>query len=124
MVYTSALTTQAPPIRNLGQVTGVGFLNTTEILSNPPAELSGKIKMLDSQGEVMALASLHMGIPQCSSDRTQLQALNDMLQDAKQHWASFNSDTAKEVLVSDNAPVGMIYDGFSAKAREERGTIK
>ena len=101
-----------------------GDINTTDILFNPPAELSGKINMLDSQGEVMALASLHMGFPQCSSDREQLQALNDMLEGAKKHWASFNSDTAREVLVSGDASVGMIYDGFSAKAREERASIK
>ena len=70
------------------------------------------------------MAALHMGIPQCSSDREQLKALNDMLQAAKAHWASFNSDTAKEVLVSGDAAVGQIYDGFGAKAREERASLK
>lgn len=104
--------------------TYTGDINTTDLLFNPPAELSGKINMLDSQGEVMALASLHMGIPQCSSDRDQLQALNDMLQAAKTHWASFNSDTSREVLVSGDVTVGMTYDGFAAKARAERDTIK
>lgn len=100
-----------------------GDINTLDLLFNPPAELSGSINMLDSQGEVMALASLYMGIPQCSTDRDQLSALNDMLQEAKTHWASFNSDTAREVLVSGDVSVGMIYDGFSAKAREERESI-
>ena len=98
-----------------------GDINTTDILFNPPAELSGKINMLDSQGEVIAMASLHMGIPQCSTDREQLKALDAMLQEAKQ--ASFNSDTAKEVLVSGDVSVGMIYDGFSAKARAEKASI-
>ena len=101
-----------------------GDINTTDILFNPPAELSGKINMLDSQGEVLAMAALHMGIPQCSSDRAQLKALNDMLQQAKTHWASFNSDTAKEVLVSGDAAVGQIYDGFGAKAREEGANVE
>lgn len=100
-----------------------GDINTTDILFNPPAELSGKINMIDSQGEVMALASVHMGIPQCTNDRAQLKALDEMLQNAKQHWASFNSDTAKEVLVSGDVTVGMIFDGFSAKARAERASI-
>jgi spermidine/putrescine transport system substrate-binding protein len=100
-----------------------GDINTTDILFNPPEELKGKINMLDSQGEVMAMASLHMGIPQCSTDREQLKALNDMLQGAKANWASFNSDTAKEVLVSGDAAAGMIYDGFSAKARAEKASI-
>ncbi len=65
-----------------------------------------------------------MGIPQCSTDRDQLKALNAMLQEAKQHWVSFNSDTAKEVLVSGDAAAGMIYDGFSAKAREEGANVE
>lgn len=100
-----------------------GDINTTSILFDPPEELKGKINMLDSQGEVMATASLHLGIPQCSTDRDQLKALNDMLQAAKDDWASFSSDTAREVLVSGDAAAGMIYDGFSAKAREERESI-
>ncbi len=101
-----------------------GDIHTTDILFNPPADLSGKINMLDSQGEVLAMAALHLGIPQCSSDRDQLKALNDMLQAAKQHWASFNSDTAKEVLVSGDAAVGQIYDGFGAKARAEGANVE
>ena len=103
-----------------------GNIDTTDILFNPPGELSGKINMLDSQGEVLAMAALHLGIPQCSSDREQLKALNDMLQNAKAHWASFNSDTAKEVLVSGDAAVGQIYDGFGAKGpvRERKPEIR
>lgn len=101
-----------------------GDIDTTDILFNPPAELSGKINMLDSQGEVLAMASLHLGIPQCSTDRDQLKALNDMLQEAKGHWASFNSDTAKEVLVSGDVAVGQIYDGFGAKARAEGANVE
>ena len=53
----------------------------------------------------------------CTQDRDQLKALNDMLLQAKTHWASFGSDTAKDVLVSGDAAAGMIYNGFSAKAR-------
>ncbi|WP_299882602.1 extracellular solute-binding protein [uncultured Sulfitobacter sp.] len=100
-----------------------GDINTTDILFNPPAELAGKINMLDAQGEVLATAALHLGIPQCSTDREQLKALNDLLQASKDNWVSFNSDTAKEVLVSGDAAAGMIWDGFSAKAREEKASI-
>ena len=68
----------------------------------------------------MLLASLHLGIPQCSTDREQLKALDALLQAAKPHWASFNSDGAKDVLVSGDAAVGMIWNGFGAKARARR----
>ena len=101
-----------------------GNINTTDIIFNPPDELKGKINVLDSQGEVMALASLHLGIPQCSNDRDQLKALDSLLQSAKTHWASFGSDIAKDVLVSADVAVGMIWNGFSSKAREEGANIE
>ena len=101
-----------------------GNVHDTNILFNPPASLSGKINMLDSQGDVMALAALHMGIPQCTKDRDQLKALNNMLQGAKKHWASFNSDTTKDLLVSSDAAVSMIWNGYSAKARAEGANIE
>jgi spermidine/putrescine transport system substrate-binding protein len=101
-----------------------GNVHNTNLIFNPPASLSGKINMLDSQGEVMALAALHMDIPQCSTDRDQLKALNAMLLDAKQHWASFNSDTTKDLLVSGDAAVSMIWNGYSAKARSEGANIE
>ncbi len=101
-----------------------GEIGTTDIIFNPPEELSGRINMLDSQGEVMALASLHLGIPQCSNDREELTALNDLLQESKDGWLSFNSDTAREVLVSGDAAASMIWNGFSARAREEGANVE
>lgn len=101
-----------------------GDINTTDIIFTPPDALKGRINILDTQGEVMLLASLHLGIPQCTSDRDQLAALDELLQSAKPHWASFNSDGAKEVLVSGDAAVGMIWNGFSAKARAEGANVE
>lgn len=101
-----------------------GDINTLAIIFNPPAELQGRINVLDSQGEVLALASMYMGIPQCTQDRDQLKALMDMLLKAKPHWASFGSDIAKDVLVSGDAAAGMIYNGFSAKARTEGANVE
>jgi len=101
-----------------------GDINTLGMLFDPPDELKGQINMLDSQGEVLALAAMYLGIPQCTSDREQLKELNTMLQEAKTHWASFGSDVAKEVLVSGDAKAGMIYNGFGAKARGENDKLE
>ena len=101
-----------------------GDINTLAMIFDPPAELQGKINVLDSQGEVLALGSIYLGIPQCTQDRAQLKALNDMLLAAKPNWASFGSDTAKDVLVSGDAAAGMIYNGFSAKARAEGANVE
>ncbi|MEM8950708.1 MAG: extracellular solute-binding protein [Pseudomonadota bacterium] len=101
-----------------------GDIRTTSIIFDPPDELKGKINILDTQGEVMLLASLHLDIPQCTQDRDQLKLLDTTLQEAKAHWASFNSDSAKDVLVSGDAAAGMIWNGFSAKARAEGANIE
>ncbi len=101
-----------------------GDINSTDLVFNPPAEVQGKINVLDTAGETLTLASMHLGIPQCSTDREQLKALNELVQGAKQHWASFGSDVAKDVLVSGDAAVGMIWNGFGMKAREEGANIE
>lgn len=101
-----------------------GDINTTALVFDPPQELQGKINVLDSQGELLAFASLHLGIPQCTNDRDQLKALDELMQNAKAHWASFNSDGAKDVLVSGDAMVGMIWNGYGAKARVEGAPIQ
>ena len=83
-----------------------------------------KINVLDTAGETLTLASLHLGIPQCTSDREQLKALNALVMGAKADWASFGSDVAKDVLVSGDAAAGMIWSGFAAKARGEGAPIE
>ncbi len=101
-----------------------GDINTTDILFNPPEEVKGKINMLDSQGEVILMAQLHLGLDQCSSSKDDVKKLDALLQGAKGNWASFGSDTAKDVLVSGDAAVGQIWNGFSAKARVEGANIE
>ncbi len=101
-----------------------GDISSLATIFNPPPELQGKINVLDSQNEVLILGSMYLGIPQCSTDKEQLRALSDMLVAAKVHWASFGSDTAKDVLVSGDAAAGMIYNGFSAKARAEGANVE
>lgn len=101
-----------------------GDISTLAMIFDPPEELKGKINVLDSQGEVLALGSIYLGIAQCNTDKDQLRALSDMLVAAKANWASFGSDTAKDVLVSGDAAAGMIFNGFSAKARAEGANVE
>ncbi|MGI3171149.1 extracellular solute-binding protein [Pseudooceanicola sp. C21-150M6] len=101
-----------------------GPLDSLGLIFSPPEELKGKINVLDTSGETLTLASLYAGIPQCSSDKEQLKKLNEVVQGAKADWASFGSDVAKDVLVSGDAAAGMIWSGFSAKARGEGAPIE
>ena len=101
-----------------------GPLDSLGLIFDAPDALKGKINVLDTSGETLTLASLYAGIPQCTSDREQLKALNALVQNAKADWASFGSDVAKDVLVSGDAAAGMIWSGFSAKARAEGAPVE
>lgn len=101
-----------------------GDISSLGILFDPPAELKGRINVLDSQNDVITFASLYLGLPLCSGDREHLKQINALLDGAKEHWASINGDAAKEVLVSGDVDVGMIWNGFSAKAREEGANVE
>ncbi|WP_432455863.1 MULTISPECIES: extracellular solute-binding protein [unclassified Agarivorans] len=101
-----------------------GPIDSTALIFEPPEALKGKINVLDTAGETLTLASLHLGIPQCSTDKSQLKQLSQLVNKAKKDWASFGSDVAKDVLVSGDAAVGMIWSGFSARARAEGANIE
>ncbi|MDH3264698.1 MAG: extracellular solute-binding protein, partial [Paracoccaceae bacterium] len=88
-----------------------GEINTLAMLFEPPAELSGKINMLKDVNDVLNAGLRYLGFPRCNDNPEQLKQLNDLMQGAKQHWISFNSDGAKEVLVSGDASAGMIWNG-------------
>lgn len=101
-----------------------GDIDTLKVIFDPPAELSGKINMLKDVNDVLNMGLRYLGHDRCNNNPEQLKALNALLQGAKKHWISFNSDGAKEVLVSGDAAAGMIWNGFGMRARAEKGTLK
>ena len=101
-----------------------GDIDTLAILFDPPDVLKGKINMLKDVGEVINAGLRYLGFPRCNSDPEQMKQLNTLLQNAKQHWLSFNSAGAKEVLVSGDAAAGQNWNGFGMRARMERPTLK
>lgn len=101
-----------------------GDIETLALVFDPPDELKHKINVLDAQNDVLALASIYLGIPQCTSDREQLKKLSQTLQAAKPSWASFGSDNSREVLVSGDVTLSMTWSGYSYRAREEGANVE
>ncbi|MDA8010595.1 MAG: extracellular solute-binding protein [Alphaproteobacteria bacterium] len=101
-----------------------GDIDTLAILFAPPPELRGRINMLEEVREVMNAGLRYLGYPRCNSDREQLRELNDLLVSAKEHWLSISADGPKEALVSGDAAVSQIWNGYAARARAERPTLK
>ncbi len=101
-----------------------GDIDTLAMLFDPPPEVQGRINVLKDVNDVLNAGLRYLGHDRCNSDREQLKELNDLLVGAKDHWLSFNSDGAKEVLVSGDAAVGMIWNGFGMRARAERPSLR
>ena len=101
-----------------------GDINTLAILFDPPDVLKGRINLLKDVNDVINAGLRYLGHPRCNSNPDQLKELNALLTGAKEHWQSFNSDGAKEVLVSGDAAAGMIWNGFGMRARAERASLK
>lgn len=101
-----------------------GDIDTLAILFDPPDVLKGKINMLKDVNDVLNAGLRYLGYPRCNDNPEQLKELNALLADAKENWLSFNSDGAKEVLVTGDAAVGQIWNGFGMRARDERKSLK
>lgn len=101
-----------------------GDIDTLAILFDPPAEVRGRINMLKDVNDVLNAGLRYLGHPRCNDNPEQLKELNELLVKAKSHWLSFNSDGAKEVLVSGDAAVGQIWNGFGMRARAEKASLK
>jgi spermidine/putrescine transport system substrate-binding protein len=101
-----------------------GDIDTLDIIFNPPQALSGKINMLKDVNDVLNMGLRYLGFARCNDNPDELKQLNELLQTGKPHWLSFNSDGAKEVLVSGDVAAGMIWNGFGMRARAEQESLK
>ena len=102
-----------------------GNIQTTDILFNPPKELSGQDQHAGqpgrSDGDGLA-APRHPAV--FDTTATQLKALNAMLQAPRRHWARSTRTPPKKCWCRATRRLAMIYDGFGAKAREEGANIE
>jgi spermidine/putrescine transport system substrate-binding protein len=101
-----------------------GDIDTLAIVFDPPEPLQGQINMLRDVNDVLNMGLRYLGHPRCNDNEAQLRELNELMQNSKQYWKSFNSDGAKEVLVSGDVQAGMIWNGFGMRARLEKPSLE
>lgn len=101
-----------------------GDIDTLEILFNPPEALKGKINMFRDVNDVINAALRYKGFETCNSNRKQLSEVNDLLLEARGNWLSITSDGAKEMVVSGDAAVSMVWNGMALRARMEKPSIR
>ena len=93
-----------------------GNIDTYAILFNPPAELKGRINMLDDEMSVIHAAERYLGVPRCGADPANLKKVNDLLEAAKPSWRTFSYDTQVK-MTSGDVDVTQDWNGDARRIR-------
>ncbi|QEX18425.1 ABC transporter [Hypericibacter terrae] len=101
-----------------------GPTDSLKPLFQPPADLKGKIGMFGSPSEVMSLALVYLGKPQCNTNPDDLKALNALLQAQKPFVKVYNSDGTVERQVSGETVMHEQWSGKALATRTEKASFK
>ncbi|TMV55097.1 extracellular solute-binding protein, partial [Thioclava sp. BHET1] len=100
-----------------------GDINSYAILFDPPAELKGKINMLDDMNSTMHAAERYLGLPRCGADKANLKKVNDLLLKAKADWKTFSYDTITK-MTSGDVIVTQTWNGAAYRIRQKMPDVK
>ncbi len=97
--------------------------NSWALVFDPPDELKGKINMLSEMTDVIAAALFYLGLPQCNSNKADLRKVNDLLLNAKKHWATIDYGII-EKMSSEDVYASQNWNGASMRVRAEIPEVK
>ncbi|NJN49284.1 MAG: spermidine/putrescine ABC transporter substrate-binding protein [Alkalinema sp. RL_2_19] len=139
------LETLLPNLANVGVIDGkrysvpltwgtTGLIYNSEKIPEPPTDwaylwenqdrLKRKMTLLDDPREVFGAVLHHLGHSQNTSDRGQLQAAYDKLQELKPNIASFTTDAWREPLVAGDLWIAMGYSTDATDLMQENPKIR
>ena len=95
-----------------------GDIDTLKILFDPPAELKGRINVLDDINSLIHAAERYAGVPRCGGDKEALKKVNDVLVAAKPSWRTFSYDTITK-LTSGDVDVTQTWNGAAYRMRQK-----
>ena len=101
-----------------------GPTDSLKTLFDPPAELQGKIGMFGSPSEVMSLALVYLGKPQCNENPADLKELNALLQKQKPYVKVYNSDGTVERQVAGETLIHEQWSGKALATRQQKASFK
>lgn len=100
-----------------------GDIDTLELIFNPPAELKGRINMLNDMNDVINAGLRYLGYPRCNSNPDQMKELLELLTKAKADWRTMDYSVI-EKLTSKDVDLSQSWNGAAMRARADRPTLK
>jgi spermidine/putrescine transport system substrate-binding protein len=101
-----------------------GPVDSLATLFNPPREFGNNVGMFGSPSEVISLALLYMGKPQCNTNPEDLKALVALLKTQKPRVKIYSSDGVFDRLASGDTSISEIWSGAAFRARSQRASIR
>jgi spermidine/putrescine transport system substrate-binding protein len=100
-----------------------GDINTYKLIFDPPAELQGRINMLDDINEVINAGLRYLNLPRCNKNPEDLKKLTDLLMGAKKYWRTFDYATI-EKLTSKDVDLSQQWNGASLRVRLQMASMR
>ena len=100
-----------------------GDIDTLKILFDPPAELKGRINVLDDINSLIHAAERYVGVPRCGGDKEALKKVSDVLVAAKPSWRTFSYDTITK-MTSGDVDVTQTWNGAAYRMRQKIPAVK
>lgn len=101
-----------------------GPADSDALLFKPPAELKGKIGMFKTPEEVIAIAEIYLGLPQCDDNPKDMKKVEDLLTAQKPDVKIYSSEGIYERLGAGENAMHMAWNGVAKRARDLRSTVK
>lgn len=99
-------------------------IDSLKTFYDPPAEFKGKLGMFGSPTEVMSLALVYLGKPQCNTDPATLKEVQALLEKQKPAVKVYNSDGIQDRMASGETVAHQVWSGDFQRARAQRASLK
>ncbi|WP_237154936.1 extracellular solute-binding protein [Oryzibacter oryziterrae] len=100
-----------------------GPIDSLGILFDPPAELKGRINMLDDMNSVIHAAERYLNLPRCGGEKENLKKVSELLLKAKENWRTFSYDTIPK-MTSGDVDASQTWNGAAYRMRQANPAIK
>ncbi|THD80836.1 extracellular solute-binding protein [Aliigemmobacter aestuarii] len=124
-VYTAPYTWGVTGIAyDSAQVTGGELEQSWGVFFEPPPELEGKIAALDIGSEMIVAAALYLGVPQCTESNDDAARIFALLEAQKPKLKMYSADSTVDRMASGEVAMHQLWSGATARAKEQRDTIR
>lgn len=101
-----------------------GKVDSLATLFKPPAAFGKNVGMFGSPSEVISLALLYLGKPQCNTNPADLKELVALLKAQKPFVKVYNSDADSDRLISGETTISQIWSGDAYRAQAQRPSLR